>query len=82
MFLTGVCLSAEVVLIGAYAPAQCCNGHAGVLRDVSRVFCLLVWEFLLLAYFVFIIQLIAIVCDCNRWVLTAKIVSIGVFTPI
>ena len=40
-------LAAEVALIGAYPPAQCCNGRAGMLRDVLRVFCLLVWEFLL-----------------------------------
>ena len=82
MFLPGVCLSAEVVLIGAYAPAQCCNGHAGMLRDVLRVFRLLVWEFLLLTYFVFIIQPIVIVCACNRWVLAAKMVSIGGHTLI
>ena len=57
MFLTGVCLSAQVVLIVAYTPAQCCNGHAGMFRDVSIVFSLFAWEFLLLASFVFVIQL-------------------------
>ena len=66
VFLTGVCLSAEVVLIGAYSPAQCCNDHAGMLRDVLRVFRLLVWEFLLLELFFRLFYLLPICCACCR----------------
>ena len=55
VFVTGVCLAAKVALIGVHLPAQCWNERAGMLRDAFRVFCLFVWEFLLVDLFFFVL---------------------------